>query len=206
MKLFSLCLILLSSVALVNGASFRDVVEREIVADEELLQFYNQTKNEARELQGAMVNRMPTIAQVVMGMPQFADLYALLAYCDRGLLTRLRRRRESLTLFAPRNYAFTLLEKQIGEEEVEKLVTTREVCNVLLYHIVPGELRWGPGRNLWNSNAEFPTLNPGVRVHTSTGVTPRGLYNIFVEDVRVVDENIEAVNGYVHMLNQVLVL
>ncbi|MDU8886249.1 fasciclin domain-containing protein [Yeosuana sp. MJ-SS3] len=101
------------------------------------------------------------------------------------------------TVFAPTNDAFiTLLAALEGFDSLDDFDTPEEIdflTSVLLYHVVNGRVY---SSDL--SNGPVPTLNGSdINVNLDSGV--------FINDSEVIIPNVQATNGVIHAINQVLV-
>lgn len=169
--------------------------EKEPPRIRDLLQKSEELEQKERDLQW-WVNRNPTLNDIVEGNKNLVVLDGLLDFC--GLKRALRNRRNSLTLFAPRDHAFSLLD----EATVESLIASKEICNILLYHMIQGELY--TNSLSWRRGGPFGTLH-GNTLTTETTTTPRGRRIRRVNGYsRVSSMNRQAVNGVVQIINQVL--
>ena len=97
------------------------------------------------------------------------------------------------TVFAPTNAAF----KELGDEQVQSLLEPEnrdQLTQVLTYHVVPGTLTaadLGDGQKLETVAGETLT----VKVDGGT---------VMVDDASVVQPDVEASNGVVHVIDGVL--
>lgn len=103
------------------------------------------------------------------------------------------------TFFIPTNEAF---ESLLAEQNIESLddIETETIENIIKYHIVSGTAL--PFESLTNGQSISTFLGTNFTLNVSGG-------NVSATDVNsrtatVSNDNIEAVNGYIHVLNKVL--
>lgn len=148
-----------------------------------------------RELQW-MVQRNPTITDLAAAEPSLSVLYSLIEYC--GLGPALGNRRAVFTVFAPRNHAFSMIDEGVATQ----LIQSREICNILLYHVIQGEL--GTNTRAFRFGGPWMTLH-GTPLTTDTIITPGGRkINRINGFSRVHRGNIRAANGLIHIIRQVI--
>lgn len=96
------------------------------------------------------------------------------------------------TVFAPTNAAFEALFSQLGVNGVDDL-TAEQLTPILLYHVVEGSVF---STDL--ANGMVPTLNGSdIQVDLSSGV--------MINDASVVQANVQATNGVIHVIDKVLI-
>ncbi|MDX1493794.1 MAG: fasciclin domain-containing protein [Longimicrobiales bacterium] len=146
----------------------------------------------------------PTIAELVTSLanadePEFTVLLA--AVEAAGLVDALNGDRE-LTVFAPTDAAFGRLLALLGVTAEELLADTELLTAVLLYHVAPGErdaevvLESDRIRTL-NGGFLYPMANDdGAFIVDGSEAT---------EDAQIIQTDIEAANGIVHVIDEVLV-
>ncbi|WP_347838891.1 fasciclin domain-containing protein [uncultured Draconibacterium sp.] len=99
--------------------------------------------------------------------------------------------RNELTIFAPSDEAFNKFLKANGFKSIRQ-VPKETLKTVLLYHVVEGKVRSGD-----LTNGFVPTLNgAAVKVDLSSGV--------MINDASVEYANIRALNGIIHIIDEVL--
>jgi len=135
----------------------------------------------------------PTITDIATDTDSLSTLTAALA--ATGLNSTLANATFGpVTVFAPNNDAFD----ELGQETINSLLSNTEVLtNVLLYHVVDGELE---RRDLTDGNVK--ALN-GDEIEVD-----RGLFGFWVRlngDTRIRSFDNLASNGVVHIINKVLV-
>lgn len=97
------------------------------------------------------------------------------------------------TVFAPTNAAF----KELGDEQVQSLLEPEnrdQLTKVLTYHVVPGTLT-------------AADLSDGQKLETVAGETLTVKVDggtVMVDDASVVQPDVEASNGVVHVIDSVL--
>jgi uncharacterized surface protein with fasciclin (FAS1) repeats len=88
-----------------------------------------------------------SVFQLIAVNPNYSSVESALTLADGNLTTILSNRNASFTIFAPDNEAFDdLVAATPNVENLIELVTalgTAQLSNVLLYHVVAGELRSG---------------------------------------------------------------
>ncbi|MEM7771502.1 MAG: fasciclin domain-containing protein [Cyanobacteria bacterium P01_E01_bin.6] len=98
------------------------------------------------------------------------------------------------TVFAPVDAAFEALEPEV----LEALLGDRELLSkVLSYHVIAS------GTPIYSTDITR-TLTHRTLERSSIEIRPRGS-SIYVEGVRVIDEDIEASNGVIHVIDEVLI-
>lgn len=128
-----------------------------------------------------------TITETAARTPQLSTLNKLIA--DSGLAETLKGA-GPFTVFAPSDEAF----KAVPAKTMVELAANKErLRSVLMYHVIPGkvmaaDVKTGAVKSVQGANLEF-----GV---TSTFVT--------VEDALVTQADVPAINGVVHIIDQVM--
>jgi uncharacterized surface protein with fasciclin (FAS1) repeats len=118
----------------------------------------------------------------------------LAALEQEGLTGALEGVSSELTLFAPTDAAFEQLLATLGITAAE-LLANPDLGNILLYHVVPGNRR--ALDLLLNGGAE--TLLPGEYVSVEFRFP-----SVYVNDARVLNPNLSAPNGVIHVIEAVL--
>ena len=130
-----------------------------------------------------------TIAQIAAGNPNFSTLVALLKKVG---LVKVLNGMTDYTVFAPTNAAFAA----VPAATLNALAANKtELKAVLLYHVVPGSL---PASKV----VKHKTLT-SVEGAPLT-ITVKGM-NVYVDKAEVTEANIRATNGYIHVINAVLI-
>ncbi len=142
---------------------------------------------------------LPTIAEVVINSQpdEFSTLLTgVLAVTEDPNLPDLVDAlfNAPLTVFAPTDAAFA--ELGLDSSNIATALPLPVLSDILLYHVTPGKK--GAIRLLIEGEAEM--LN-GDSTDIDLSFWPFGVY---VNDARVVDANIRARNGFVHVIDQVL--
>lgn len=144
-----------------------------------------------------------TISILLQSNPEFNTLTSALGIATGGLLGTLSNESSNYTLFAPDNFAFSryFMDNQISDlNQYASQIGPGQLQNVLLYHLLPGIFR--------KDDLQTGTLNTSYNgEHISIINDSSG--NITINDnapksVTVVFFNITAINGVVHVINNVL--
>ncbi|WP_430403319.1 fasciclin domain-containing protein [Hyphomonas sp.] len=135
---------------------------------------------------------LPTLVDVLGSSPDFSTLVSAIGAGD---LTETLSGPGTYTLFAPTNEAFAamdpaLLEDLMKPENKDKLVT------VLSYHVLPGKLS---SSQLAGKSEAMASLNNKDMLVDGTGTA------LMVNTATVTIGDIEAANGVIHVIDQVLV-
>jgi uncharacterized surface protein with fasciclin (FAS1) repeats len=138
---------------------------------------------------GAATAPTQTIAQIAAGNPNFSTLVSLLKKV--GLVSVLNGTAH-YTVFAPTNAAFAA----VPAATLKALAANKtELKAVLLYHVVPGSL---PASVV----VKHRTLTTAEGA--SLTITVKGM-DVYVNKAEVTQANIHATNGYIHVINAVLI-
>lgn len=131
------------------------------------------------------------IVEIAAGNPNFSTLVSLVTSADlAGTLSDLSA---SYTVFAPTNDAFAKLFETVDPTSL----TTEQVTNILLYHVVPGHVF---STDLATGDvAAANGANLGVDL--STGVVIKGASSA---GSNVTAANLHATNGVIHVIDTVL--
>lgn len=145
----------------------------------------------------------PTIVDIVVASasaeePEFTVLLAAVQAADPAIAEALSDPDGVYTVFAPTDAAFVALLEELGMTAEEVLANTDLLNEVLLYHVVPGLFYAEDVVAL--DGALLGTVLPGAAL--SVSVTDDGA---FVNDSTIVNTDIEASNGVVHVIDAVLV-
>lgn len=145
----------------------------------------------------------PTIVDIVVASasaeePEFTVLLAAVQAADPAIAEALSDPDGVYTVFAPTDAAFVALLEELGMTAEEVLANTDLLNEVLLYHVVPGLFYAEDVVAL--DGALLGTVLPGAAL--SVSVTDDGA---FVNDSTIVNTDIEAANGVVHVIDAVLV-
>lgn len=102
------------------------------------------------------------------------------------------------TVFAPTDAAFTPILGALGG------LTEQQVINVLLYHVTDGR-RWSNSVVNKNNPKSIEMLNLDYITSQNNGfLIDTNLIDFGVGNAKIVDPNINASNGVIHVINQVL--
>lgn len=143
-----------------------------------------------------------TIADVVVNSasgetPEFTVLLAAVQSANPAILEALTNG-GPYTVFAPTDAAFTALLEELGLTAEELLAQTDLLNNVLQYHVVPGIISAETVVAAAGEGAYVGTLIPvALDVQAGEGVTVNG--------VNVIQTDISADNGIIHVIDGVLV-
>jgi uncharacterized surface protein with fasciclin (FAS1) repeats len=130
-----------------------------------------------------------TIAQIAAGNPNFTTLVSLLKKVG---LVKVLNGKTDYTVFAPTNAAFAA----VPAATLKALAANKtELKAVLLYHVVPGSLSA-------TKVVKHSTL--ATAEGASLTITVKGM-DVFVNKAQVTQANIHATNGYIHVINAVLI-
>ncbi len=128
-----------------------------------------------------------TIADTAARTPQLSTLNRLIG--QAGLADTLRGA-GPYTVFAPSDEAF----KAVPAKTLSELAADKELLkSVLTYHVLPGKV---PAADVKNGNAK--TVNGATLAVAKAGTT------VTVEDAVVVQADVNATNGVVHVIDRVL--
>lgn len=138
-----------------------------------------------------------SIVEIASGNENFSTLVAAIQNADPAVLETLSGE-GPFTVFAPTNDAFNNLLATLGMSAEDLLAETDLLTTVLLYHVASGEFFAEDVVGL--DGQSVPTLLEdsfiGVEV-TDTGVVLNGIVN-------VVQTDIDASNGVIHVIDEVL--
>lgn len=142
----------------------------------------------------------PTIADIVVesansDMPEFTTLLA--AVDAAGLVQTLSDPEASFTVFAPTDAAFAAALDALGLTAEELLADTDLLTSVLLYHVLDGATYAETVVTL--DGQSVATLN-GAEI--SIAIVDGGV--VLNDSVNVIDTDIEASNGVIHVIDAVL--
>jgi uncharacterized surface protein with fasciclin (FAS1) repeats len=133
-------------------------------------------------------------AGLVERLDQLGDFTILLTALDTAGLTGTVASAEALTILAPTDEAFAALLEELGISAAD-LLASPDLTDILLYHVVPGKSR--ASALLYNS------INPTLLTDNSVIVKLES-FRLFVNDARVVRPNVRASNGYIQVIDRVL--
>ena len=137
-------------------------------------------------------------ANIVETAASAGQFNTLLAAADAAGLVPALSGHDKLTVFAPTDAAFAKLPKNFVADLLKPENKDR-LANVLLYHVVPGEVRAG----------DIPAGVTNVSTLKQAGdtqvTTTRFGGNVTVDYARVVNADIQASNGVIHVIDTVLV-
>jgi transforming growth factor-beta-induced protein len=141
-------------------------------------------------IDGVLLPPKPSIVEIAVGNPDFSTLVAALTKADLvGALSA----EGPFTVFAPTNAAFENLADSLGVE-VADLLELPNLADILLYHVASGAVKAEEAVSL----GSIKTLQ-GASVHVSVN---KG--DVFINHSKVVRADIEASNGFVHVIDAVL--
>ena len=144
-----------------------------------------------------------SIAEIAIGAG-FSELVGALVYVDEeldaGLVDLFLNGTDQYTVFAPTNKAFEGLYNALGEDVNGITDLPAElVLDVLLYHVTEGRRA---------ANSVVPPVRPRT-INTLLGATfsvdrTGTITDIAGQEVKIVDPNISASNGIIHVVDTVL--
>jgi len=147
----------------------------------------------------------PTIADLAVSLPdQFSTLVEALTRAD--LVETLNDTSAEFTVFAPTNDAFDDLLNQLGVSSVDDIDSTL-LSTVLLYHVNQGIVK---SSDLQDGQILTPLTASNVLVDVSTSSKwwwyhdPQESIITLNTNSKVIDANIEASNGIIHVIDRVL--
>jgi len=129
-----------------------------------------------------------TIVDIASNDSRFTILVEALA--EAGLVGALDGNRQ-LTVLAPTNDAFGDLLNELGITK-EELLERDDLADILLYHVIPGRRK---EKSIVNAS-QLPTLN-GAKIDVD-GTDLNG------DQADIVATNVEASNGFIHVIDGVL--
>jgi transforming growth factor-beta-induced protein len=144
----------------------------------------------------------PTIVDIVVSSaegesPEFTVLLAAVQAADPAIAEALSDPEGIYTVFAPTDEAFGALLEALEVSAEDLLANTDLLNEVLLYHVVPGAF---PAEDVVAfDGALLGTVLPGTAL--SVSVTDEG---VFVDDSTVINTDIGAANGIIHVIDTVL--
>jgi len=143
----------------------------------------------------ASASALPNIVQLAQSVPELSTLVA--AVSAGGLVSTLEGP-GPFTVFAPTNDAFNALPAGVLDNLL-KPENKAQLVDILTYHVVAGNVQSG---NLTNGEL-VPTVegkNVSVNIEAVGGV----YLNIGTQSANVIQADVEASNGVVHLINAVL--
>ena len=132
-----------------------------------------------------------TIVDIAVGSGQFNTLVA--AVQAAGLVETLSGE-GPFTVFAPTDAAFEAALADLGLT-AEELLASEDLADILTYHVVPGKVMASDVVNLSSAT----TVQGGI---LTIGTDANG--NVTINDATVVQTDIEASNGVIHVIDAVL--
>lgn len=130
------------------------------------------------------------ITQIVIDDPNFSSLEAALIQAD---LVSVFQGNTEYTVFAPTNAAFDALLSALGVTLAD--VSKEQLTAILTYHVVAGEAK---SSSLSNGQS-LTTLNTGTLAVSINGGTVK------INNATVTQADVDASNGVIHVIDQVLV-
>ncbi|MFP4095813.1 MAG: fasciclin domain-containing protein [Cyclobacteriaceae bacterium] len=136
-----------------------------------------------------------TIAEIASADPD--NFSILVAALDKAGLVDALNGTTEYTVFAPTNAAFA----KLGIDEAADLPDVEELTRILLYHVLQGETTSDELKSIF-----YPTLNgAAVEVDLSAGVVIKGVGNTPDHLPSVIIPDVQATNGVIHVIDNVLV-
>jgi len=130
----------------------------------------------------------PSVVGIAINNPDFSILVEAVVKAD---LVETLSGSGSFTVFAPTNDAFQALFTTLGVSGVADL-TKEQLIPILLYHVVSGNVVSGE-----LTTGEVATLNGNIEVSVGSAVILNGSSNVVLA-------NVQAANGVVHAIDEVL--
>ena len=151
-----------------------------------------------------------TIADIVVASasaekPEFSTLLAAVQAADPAVLETLANAEldPKVTVFAPTDAAFAALAEKLGDEAFAAVLADKEaLTGILLYHVIPGAVKAEDvvaGLTTYAGAFSTPTLN-GQSIDVT--LTEEG--GVMVDGANVVQTDIEASNGIIHVIDAVI--
>ncbi|WP_293611443.1 fasciclin domain-containing protein [Ponticaulis sp.] len=132
------------------------------------------------------------LVDIVATAQDAGSFTTLLAAAEAAGLVEALRGEGPLTVFAPTDEAFAAL----GSDTIEMLLmpeNKNQLVAILSYHVIPGEVE---AAVLAGVTTEAETLNGTVEIDGTDGV--------MVNDATVIQADVEASNGVIHVIDKVL--
>ena len=135
----------------------------------------------------------------VVELAQTNDSFStLLAAVEAAGLTEALQADGPYTIFAPTNEAFAML----GQDAINNLLLPENkdmLTQILLYHVVQADVEASTAIELASQNAMVDTLS-GQQI----GLSLQG-EDLFINDAKVINANLRASNGIIHVVDKVLI-
>lgn len=133
------------------------------------------------------------VVEVLSSRAEFSTLVT--AVTEAGLVTALEEI-EDVTIFAPDNHAFA----KIPPADLRTLLADKETLQaILFYHVSPG------AKSYYDlEGGSTPTLLDGEEVDIEVKTFFRFLRRVNIDEATITRANIQASNGIIHRINQVL--
>lgn len=144
----------------------------------------------------------PTIVDIVVAQteaeePEFTVLLEAVLAADPAIAEALSNPDGLYTVFAPTDAAFVALLEELGLTAEELLADTDLLNEVLMYHVAP--IAFDSTSIAELDGALLGTLLEGTAVSISAGED-----GVFIDDSEVINVDITASNGVVHVIDSVL--
>jgi len=170
------------------------VITPNVEASNGVVHLINQVLIPRQQQARLMSLRAPTqnIVQLAQATP---DLSTLVTALTAGGLVDVLSSRGPFTVFAPTNEAFGKLPADLVQYLLQP-ANKAELVNILTYHVA-------------NGNTSSSQLQDHMRIQTLQGstltafVTPEK--TVFINQAQVIAANVEATNGVVHLIDQVVI-
>ena len=151
-----------------------------------------------------VVSPEETIAGLVTGLagaetPEFSILLQALVAADlAGVLDG----EDAFTVFAPTDAAFTALLTEAGIT-AETLLARDDLAEILLYHVLPGTVLLDSAKKVAYSDMPVITMaNDAMAAGNTAALSESDAF--YVNTSAVIDPNVLAANGVVHVIDKVL--
>ena len=151
-----------------------------------------QTRSAQSEIETIYAGHHTEMQADIVGTAQEAGFTTLLAAAEAAGLVEALRAEGPLTVFAPTDEAFA----ELGEDTIAMLLEPEnkdQLAAVLSYHVVPGRVE---AADLVGETVQAETLNGTVMIDGTDGV--------MVGNATVIQADVEASNGIIHVIDTVL--
>lgn len=148
-----------------------------------------------------LLAQQPTIAQILIDAatdtdePQFQVLLA--AALETGMLTILDDSDANVTVFAPTDEAFFTALEDLGISYSDLTADTNQLIALLTYHVVDGRLS--------AEDIVAQEILDTLYADTTLSITTSDDSILLNEQATIIEANIEAENGIIHVIDRVLI-
>jgi uncharacterized surface protein with fasciclin (FAS1) repeats len=159
-------------------------------ARQDSIRIANEAAEAQKRVEDSIAALPKNIAEVAMSNADFSTLVAAL---QAGELAGVFQGEEKFTVFAPVNTAFA--EIQTTVDELLKPENKGKLQSVLKYHVVAGAVR---SSDLTNGQKVATLQGEELTVSIADG-------KVMIGNAEVISADVEASNGFIHVINKVLV-